>query len=55
MKTPLALASLMLTTAALAQQSEDPYLWLEDVTGEKPLEWVKEQNAVSVKELEARP
>jgi prolyl oligopeptidase len=33
----------------------DPYLWLEDVTGEKSLAWVKEQNARSVKELEARP
>lgn len=31
--------------------SEDPYLWLEEVEGEKPLSWVKEQNAVSVKAL----
>jgi prolyl oligopeptidase len=34
---------------------EDPYVWLEDVTGDKPMAWVKDQNAVSVKELEARP
>ena len=34
---------------------EDPYLWLEDVTGEKQLSWVKERNAVSQKELEGAP
>jgi prolyl oligopeptidase len=33
----------------------DPYLWLEDVTGEKPLAWVKQQNAISTRELEASP
>jgi prolyl oligopeptidase len=33
----------------------DPYLWLEDITGEKPLAWVKEQNAISTRELEASP
>ena len=32
---------------------EDPYLWLEDVTGEKALDWVRQQNAVSTRELEA--
>ncbi len=25
--------------------SNDPYAWLEDVTGAKPLDWVKTQNA----------
>jgi prolyl oligopeptidase len=25
-------------------EKEDPYLWLEDIHGEKPLEWVKAQN-----------
>ncbi|HWH38612.1 MAG TPA: hypothetical protein VNU21_02165, partial [Usitatibacter sp.] len=43
----------LFSTAALAQ--EDPYLWLEDVTGEKAVEWVKEQNKTSQGELEARP
>jgi prolyl oligopeptidase len=33
---------------------DDPYLWLEDVTGEKALDWVREQNAVSTNELQAR-
>jgi prolyl oligopeptidase len=32
--------------------SDDPYLWLEDVTGERALAWVKEQNAVCSRELE---
>jgi prolyl oligopeptidase len=30
----------------------DPYLWLEEVTGEKALAWVRERNADSAKELE---
>lgn len=33
----------------------DPYLWLEDVTGERPLEWVRAQNAISTRELETAP
>jgi prolyl oligopeptidase len=33
------------------RQPEDPYQWLEDVTGEKPLAWVKERNAESTGEL----
>jgi hypothetical protein len=32
---------------ARAQQVQDPYLWLEDLTGEKSLAWVKERNARS--------
>ena len=33
----------------------DPFLWLEDVTGEKALAWVRQQNALSTQELEASP
>ena len=33
----------------------DPYLWLEDVEGAKPLEWVEAQNKVSLAELTAAP
>jgi prolyl oligopeptidase len=33
----------------------DPYLWLEDVHGAKPLAWVKEQNARSTAVLQADP
>ncbi len=42
-------APTMNTTAA------DPYLWLEDVTAAKSLDWVRQQNAFSTKELEASP
>jgi prolyl oligopeptidase len=41
--------------SSLASPSDDPYLWLEDVTGEKPMAWVKERDAESVAELESRP
>ena len=33
----------------------DPYLWLEDIHGAKPLEWVKAQNARSTAILQADP
>jgi prolyl oligopeptidase len=33
----------------------DPYLWLEDVTGERALAWVRQQNALSTNELTTRP
>jgi prolyl oligopeptidase len=33
----------------------DPYLWLEEVGGEKPLAWARTQNAISQRELEAHP
>jgi prolyl oligopeptidase len=34
---------------------DDPYLWLEDVTGEKALDWVRAQNSVSTRQLESAP
>jgi prolyl oligopeptidase len=34
-----------------ADGDDDPYLWLEDVTGTKPLDWVKQRNAETVAEL----
>ena len=34
---------------------EDPYLWLEDVGGDKPLAWVREHNAASQAAIEAAP
>jgi prolyl oligopeptidase len=43
----------LITTTASAQ--EDPYLWLEDVMGDKAIAWVKEQNAKSQKVLEVLP
>jgi len=35
--------------------NDDPYLWLEDVTGAKPLAWVGEQNARTDAELASTP
>jgi prolyl oligopeptidase len=37
--------------ANAATDSEDPYLWLEEVEGEKALAWVRERNATSTAEL----
>lgn len=34
---------------------EDPYLWLEDVTAEKSLDWARAHNAISQKELQGDP
>jgi prolyl oligopeptidase len=34
---------------------DDPYLWLEDVTGDRALAWVGEQDAVSTNELKSSP
>ncbi|MBI3368972.1 MAG: S9 family peptidase [Burkholderiales bacterium] len=50
----LAAAPLM-TLAATPSTPDDPYLWLEDVQGEKALSWVRERNAESRKVLEATP
>jgi prolyl oligopeptidase len=35
--------------------TQDPYLWLEDVTGERALAWVRERNAESEAALQSRP
>ncbi len=54
----LAIMSLLHSTARSADDSTqppDPYLWLEDVTGDKALTWVREQNAVSTNELQNLP
>src|SRR6202789_662459 len=36
-------------------EAADPYLWLEDIHGDKPMEWVKAQNAKSTAVLQADP
>ena len=47
--------ALLLPSLLLAQEPEDPYLWLEDVLGERSVAWVEERNARALAELEARP
>ena len=42
---------LVFALSVSAQESKDPFQWLEDVTGEKSLAWVKERNAKSTGEL----
>lgn len=42
-------------TNPAAAGDTDPYLWLEDVTGEKAIEWVKARNAKSQAKMEADP
>ncbi|MDX1632892.1 MAG: prolyl oligopeptidase family serine peptidase, partial [Thermoanaerobaculia bacterium] len=36
-------------------ETQDPYLWLEEVEGERALEWAREQNERSTETLEAVP
>jgi len=45
-------AAFCVTGAAMAEDA-DPFQWLEDVEGEKPLAWVKAQNERSLKILQA--
>ncbi|MFM2093407.1 MAG: hypothetical protein RIS70_531 [Planctomycetota bacterium] len=35
--------------------AEDPHLWLEEVTGDKPLDWVKARNSVTQNKFENDP
>jgi prolyl oligopeptidase len=56
----LAAAAILAVLAAGAAQGasveqNDPHLWLEDIHGEKPLAWVKDQNARTFKVLQADP
>ena len=63
MRTVFALAAGMLAaTAGLAQTaamsaaaSTDPYLWLEDKDGARPLAWVAAENAVTLPRLQGDP
>ncbi len=53
------LIGLVAATAVLAANKgktvEDPYIWLEDIHGAKPLAWVAEQNRKSLGVLKADP
>jgi prolyl oligopeptidase len=51
----LAVVALALLPLSAPAQEDDPYLWLEEVDGQKALAWVKEQNRLSTAELEAVP
>jgi prolyl oligopeptidase len=53
----IAVSAISVLTSRAASTStvsvEDPYLWLEDVTGERALDWVRRQNAVSTNQLQS--
>ncbi len=57
----LALISLTLclspfiANASTTKPMQDPYLWLEEVNGDKALKWARERNKISQTELEAKP
>lgn len=40
---------------ARSEDQTDPYLWLEEVRGEKALEWVKARNEATLEVLKAQP
>ncbi|NVK21591.1 MAG: S9 family peptidase [Kangiellaceae bacterium] len=50
----LLIAGLSLSTAVGAK-NEDPFLWLEEVEGEKALEWVEKNNEKSLGYLKSKP
>ena len=50
----LAALALAIAGTAAAQSGDDPFQWLEDIQGEKPLAWVRQHNAKSTAVLEAR-
>jgi len=51
----LGFVSTAIMGAQVPSQEDDPYLWLEEIQGEKAMAWVKEQNQRTVSELEAVP
>ncbi len=60
MRTPLlaCLLAALTTGPALAEPmttTDDPYLWLEDVDGERALDWVRARNADTKSTIEAAP
>jgi len=38
-----------------AANADDPYLWLEDIHGTRPMDWVNTQNAVTEKQYASNP
>ena len=42
-------------TSTLTPDSPDPYLWLTDIQGAKPLAWAKEQNEKTFSVLRSDP
>ena len=53
------LGDALMTQTALPQtpgpEVDDPYLWLENVQGERALAWVRERNAITERQLRSQP
>jgi prolyl oligopeptidase len=47
--------AVLMTMQTASPDPTDPYLWLEDVSGDRALAWVKQQNAESTTELASTP
>ncbi len=54
-KTLFAAIGVFVMSGVLMAQDADPYQWLEDVHGQKALEWVRQTNATSLAQLKADP
>ena len=50
---PLCLVGMSLSLGSVAKQAEDQFLWLEDVEGAEPMEWVKQKNAHSAQVIKS--
>src|SRR5690606_9088674 len=48
-------AALLAQTPTMTDTQDDPYLWLEDVEGEKALDWVRARNAESEAAIASAP
>lgn len=48
-------AAAILLASAAAKVMEDPFMWLEEIEGEKALEWARAENARSLPVLESEP
>ncbi|MCP4046738.1 MAG: S9 family peptidase, partial [Gammaproteobacteria bacterium] len=53
LKSLVLLATLALTSVVWAE--DDPYIWLEQVDGEKALDWVRAENASTAERLKNGP
>ena len=51
----LSFAAVAPAILAAQQPSSDPFIWLEDVNGQKSMDWVNAHNASTVAELTASP
>jgi len=55
MKRNLMAGALLAAAAGAQAQANDPYLWLEDVSGDKAMAWVKARNAETEGIVKAQP